>query len=75
VSYDTSWKMQTPEEYSRSFSMVCVDCGDLFDTCDPGQTSCPDCSAEEREEFLEEINERIKKCSAEIVEELRKREE
>jgi len=27
-----------------------VDCGDLFDTCDPGQTSCPDCSAEDEEE-------------------------
>jgi len=49
MSYDT-WKMQTPEEYSGSFSMVCVDCGDLFDTCDPGQTSCPDCSAEDEEE-------------------------
>ena len=72
MSYDT-WKMQTPEEYMKAVWVECEDCGDGFETYDFDRKSCPDCWEEEKGEFLEYINEPLKKCSAEIVEEIGKR--
>ena len=74
MSYDT-WKLQTPEEFMNAVWVECEDCGDGFETCDFDRKVCPDCWEEEKGEFLEEINETIKRCSAEIVEEIGKSDE
>ena len=73
-NYDV-WKLQTPEEYYR-LSDECDECGCSAKECRQlGDIwVCENCYEEERREFLEEIHERIKKCSAEIVEKLRERE-